>query len=70
MSKKEQDISFFISFCIEQYKNKKGVSGESVVKLFDQYGVLEYLSNHYEFLHTQSHHWILDDIDQFIAVRQ
>ena len=36
----------------------------------DQYGVLEYLANNYEILHTQSHHWILEDIDEFIHIRQ
>ena len=30
MDKKQQDIAYFISFCIEQYKNAKGLSGEEV----------------------------------------
>ena len=70
MSQHLQDISYFITFCVEQYKKWKNVSGAEVVQLFDQYGVLEYLSANYETLHTQSHQWIIDDINQYIANRQ
>lgn len=68
--KQEQDKSYFVTFCIEQYKNRKGMSGGDVVSLFDKYGVLEYLYDNFETLHTQSHHWILDDIDEFIENRK
>ena len=70
MSKQERDKSYFVTFCIEQYKNRKGMSGGDVVSLFDKYGVLEYLYDNFEALHTQSHHWILDDIDEFIENRK
>ena len=42
MDKKQQDIAYFISFCIEQYKNAKGLSGEEVMQEFSKYGVLRY----------------------------
>lgn len=29
MDKHTQDIAYFISFCIEQYKNEKGISGKN-----------------------------------------
>ena len=65
-----KSICYFVTFCIEQYKRSKGMSGSDVVTFFDQYGVLEYLSNNYETLHTQDYRWVLDDIDQYIANRQ
>ena len=34
------------------------------------YGVLQYLANNYEVLHTQSAQWILEDMDEFIAIRK
>ena len=43
MNRKQQDIAYFISFCIEHYKHSKNMSGEAVMTLFSQYGVLEYL---------------------------
>lgn len=40
------------------------------MRLLDQYGVLDYLSEHYEILHTQSRQWLLEDIDEFIKLRK
>lgn len=65
-----QDIAYFVSFCIEQYKNAKKMSGNEAMKLFDSYGVLNYLAENFEVLHTQSHQWILEDIDEFINIRK
>lgn len=70
MSKHEQDIAYFLSFCIEQYKAEKGISGAESAKNLDKYGVLDYLADHYEVLHTQSRQWIMEDIDEFISLRK
>lgn len=70
MDKKKQDIAYFVSFCIEQYKNAKGLTGAEAAKELDYYGVLEYFEEHYDMLHTQSHQWILEDIDEFINIRE
>lgn len=70
MDKKKQDIAYFISFCIEQYKNEYHLTGAEAIRLLEKYRVLEYLSEHYEALHTQSHQWILEDIDEFIRLRK
>ena len=48
------DVAYFISFCIEQYKTEKGISGAEAMTLMSEYGVLEYLAEHWEILHTQS----------------
>lgn len=70
MSKNTRDIAYFISFCIEQYKHAKQMTGSEVVDLFTQYGVLDYLNEHFEVLHTQSRQWLLEDIDEFIRIRK
>ena len=31
------------------------------MELFDKYGVLQYLSEHFEILHTQSWQWIMEE---------
>lgn len=67
---KIQDISYFVSFCIEQYKNAHHLTGEEAMRQLDKYGVLDYLVEHYEILHTQSHQWILTDIEDFINIRK
>ena len=63
---KELDIAYFLSFCMEQYKNKHQMSGEEVAILFEQYGVLPYLEDNFEVLHTQGHRWLMDEIDEWI----
>ena len=70
MGKKKQDIAYFLSFCIEQYKNEHHISGNDAMEMLDGYGVLEYLKDHYEILHTQSRQWILEDIENYISIRK
>lgn len=70
MDKRKQDMAYFISFCIEQYKNEKGIGGAEAMTLLSAYGVLEYLAEHWEILHTQSRQWILEDIEEFISARK
>lgn len=70
MCKKNRDIDLFLSFCIEQYKRDKGISGEEAIEIFIKYGVLEYLNDYYEVLHTQGHQWLVAEIDNFINRRR
>lgn len=70
MNKKKQDIAYFLSFCIEQYKKAKGIDGAEVIKTFAKFDIFDYLNNHFEILHTQSRQWILEDIDEYIEVRK
>ena len=70
MVKKELDIAYFISFCIEQYKVHISANGYEVMDLFDKYRVTEYLSDNFEILHTQSRQWLLEEIDDFIQQKK
>ena len=66
MTKRDTDIAYFLSFCIEQYKRHITASGSDVMKLFVQYGVDIYLINNFEILHTQSSQWLMEEIDEYI----
>ena len=70
MNKKKLDIAYFLSFCIEQYKEAKHLHGAEAASIFNQYGVLDYLEQHFESLHSQSIQWILEDIEEFINIRK
>ena len=70
MDKRNLDKAYFLSFCIEQYKTEKGISGADAVQVLKLYGVLEYLAEHFDVLHTQSKQWLLADIDEFIHIRK
>ena len=60
----------FVSFCIEEYKALHGMTGEEVVKLFEKYGVTDFLMDGFDVLHTLGRNMILDDIDKFIEARR
>ena len=70
MNKKQQDIAYFLSFCTEQYKYEKHLSGKDAMEILGKYGVLDYLAEHYEMLHTQSRQWLMEDIDEYIELRR
>ena len=70
MPPRTNDISLFLAFCIEQYKKRHNMNGEQAMLVFDKYGVMEYLEECYEPLHTQSAQWIMEDIDEFIDNRK
>lgn len=60
----------FLIFCVEIYRNAKGLSGRQVAELFDRYDVWSYIYDYFESLHTTGNEYIVWDIDDFIAVRQ
>ena len=70
MRKKDKDIALFVAFCIEEYAAAKGLNGEQVLDLFNKYGLIEYLSEFYEPLHTQGRQWLIEEIDEFINIRK
>lgn len=40
------------------------------MRLFSRYGVLEYLRDFFDVLHTQGYQWLVEDIDSFINNRK
>lgn len=65
----EKKINDFVVFCLEVYKANGNMTGEEAFEIFKQYGVLEYLKNGYEMLHTQGEEWIINDITEFLENR-
>jgi hypothetical protein len=61
---------YFKVFCLEQYKNKYRMKGADAMRLFKQYGVLEYLGKHYDVLHSFGAQYLVQDIHGFIQVRR
>ena len=69
-AKFEKDIVLFVAFCIEEYGAAKGISGEQVLDLFSKYGLVDYLSEFYDVLHTQGRQWLIEEIDEYIEIRR
>ena len=60
----------FLVYCLELYRKEKNLTGKQVLELFQQYGVMEYVTSYYESLHTTGWQCIYEDIDEFIAEQQ
>lgn len=62
-------VAEFISFCIEVFANAKKKSGADIVRLFDSCGLIGYLDEGYDILHTQGREWLIADIEDYLKVR-
>lgn len=60
----------FKAFCFEAYRADKKMTGREAMRLFKQYGVLDYLEKFFDVLHTTGREYIVDDIDGFISARK
>lgn len=58
--------TYFVAFCTEMYKNAHNLSGAEASDIFFKHGLMEYLRDNYEVLHTQSPSWILEEIESLI----
>ena len=56
----------FVTFSIEQYKQTVNKNGWDVEQMFERLGVVGFLVDHYEVLHTQSASVIIYEINQYI----
>ena len=57
----------FLIYCMERYRYDKGLSGADVAKIFDRYGIYEYVTKYFEVLHTMGDEYIVEDIDNYIS---
>jgi len=64
------EVIKFKAFCIERYKYAHNLKGGEALRLFKQYGVMDYIGSFYDVLHTFGDRYIVADIDEFIASRQ
>lgn len=60
----------FLVYCIENYKNAKGLKGKDAIDLFNRYRVIDYINASYEALHTAGKEYIIEDIDIYINARK
>lgn len=59
----------FKVFCFEAYRAEKKMSGKQAMEIFKKFGVLDYLGECYDVLHTTGREYIIGDIDAFISAR-
>jgi len=60
----------FLVYCIELYRQAKGISGRAAYDLFHQTGADEYVRKCFGALHTTGERYILEDLEGYILARQ
>lgn len=65
----EERVIEFVSFCIENFKVKHTMPGKDTAVLFKQSGVIEFIKDGYEMLHTQGKEYIIEEIEIFLKNR-
>ena len=60
----------FLVYCIEIYKAAFKISSREVIRIFSQYGVMDYLVECYGALHTTGPEYIIEDISGLIKDKQ
>ena len=66
----ERDIAYFVSWCIEEYQSVVGLGGAATMELLDKYGILQYLADNFDVLHTQSRQWLMEEIAEMLETRK
>ncbi|MCL1955478.1 MAG: DUF3791 domain-containing protein [Spirochaetes bacterium] len=56
----------FITYCVEEYKAAKGITGKEVITLFKKHNIIDYIVTCYGALHTMGGLAIAEDIDSLI----
>jgi len=59
----------FVSSCIEAYKVRHAMKGADAANMFEKEGVLDYLIDGYDVLHTQSLEYVIDEIELYLKKR-
>ena len=59
-----------VAMVIENCKSKWNIGGDKVYKKLNSCGIVEYLINGYDCLHTQSMEYIISDIEEILEDRQ
>ena len=56
----------FITYCLEEYKAAKNMTGKEVFALFKKYNIIDYIVSCYGALHTMGGLAITEDIHSLI----
>jgi hypothetical protein len=63
-------VLLFFAFCLEKYSDFARIPADETLFVFRKYRVFDYLNEGFDMLHTQGENYIVNDIDEFIKVRQ
>lgn len=63
----DDSIPTFVAFAVEQYKHRKGISGEEAMAILSEAGVLEHLVEFYDVMHQHGAEWLVEEIEEMVS---
>ncbi|MCL2797917.1 MAG: DUF3791 domain-containing protein [Firmicutes bacterium] len=64
------EVVKFKAFCLERYKYARNLTGREALSIFRKFGVMKYIGDYFDVLHTFGAQYIVSDIDAFIEERR
>jgi hypothetical protein len=64
------DKEKYLLFCMETYKQHRGLSGREVYGKFQKYGFDKYVLDLYELLHIQGTRLLLKELDEYEEIQK
>jgi len=66
---KVSDKRKFVVFAIEEYRNRKGIDGRTAIDLFEKSGLLQYIEDFSDVLHSNGTEYLIADFDDYFKNR-
>jgi len=68
MRKKDtsDEVKQFVIFAIEEYRAAKDISGKDAFALFEKSGLLDYIEEFYDILHSKGSEYLIYDFDEYL----
>nr|AGS54255.1 hypothetical protein [uncultured bacterium contig00092] len=60
------NVEKYTIFLIEQYRSKFGISASIAYNLFKDKGILEYINNTFEAIHTLDTDFVISEIEELV----
>jgi hypothetical protein len=70
MCKLPDEVKKFSIFAIEEYRVRKRLSGAAAFSLFKESGLLGYIEEFYDVLHSNGTEYLICDIDDYLESRE
>jgi hypothetical protein len=69
MCKLPDEVKKFTIFAVEEYRVRKGLPGAAAFSLFKESGLLDYIEEFYDVLHSNGVEYLICDIDDYLKNR-
>jgi hypothetical protein len=60
----------FVIFAIEEYRNRKKIDGKTAIGLFNKSGLLQYIEEFFDILHSNGIEYLINDFDDYFKSRK